>query len=255
MILIYLLCMFASIQAYEISSVDVIVHVSNQHDNYIAESIIQRDDLWRNVTSVLETINLLHDTAVSKAKMLYDPAGAALLAQKMGTNCTVLPSGEYESNYTRIYDTLCCHLRKIRTPALQLLASRAYILFHGGGNEEITSRSGEVVRALEELYILDSRARKMTTCLNDGRLYRSEYSSVRALVSLSVTGKLAHQYSEISLAFTSLQPCLTDPGAACLKNTTLLWEEASVNTDFALYDPTYISACSVAIPAETCIAF
>lgn len=246
--------MVASIQAYEISSVDVILHVSNQQDMYISESIIERDDLWRNVTSVLETINSLHNTAVSKAELLYDSAGAALLAQKMGTNCTVLPSAEYESNYTRIYDTLCCHLRKIRTPALQLLASRAYILFHGGGNEEITSRSGEVVRSLGELYALDVRARTMMTCLNDGRLYRSEYSSVRALVSLSVAGKLAHQYSEIALAFTSLQPCLIDPAAACLKNTTLLWEEASVNTDFALYDPAYVSACSVVIPAETCVA-
>jgi hypothetical protein len=244
---------FLCTDAYEITSSDVIIHVSDQHDAIVLASQQESREIWQNATRALELANNASDVAIQSAAMLYDSAGATLLLSKMEPACTVGPFSQYQSDFELVYSTICCHLRKIRTPALQLLASRAYTLFHGGGNEEIDSSTNNVLRSLMELGRLDTGARKISTCFNDARLYASEYQTVRALVAIYLAGKIERQYHELTTAFESIQTCITVPAAGCARNTTLLWEDASINVDFALYDETFLNACDIVIPAETCL--
>lgn len=246
-ILIIILICIAPIHPYEITSVDVLDNIIAQQ---AAEAQLRQEqsaEIWATTAQALVNLNTALNLTLDQISALYDPTGADLLRSAINpAECQVQSSGDYIGNASLVHMHLCCHIKKMRIPALFLVVSRAHALFHGVDKDDDFGSTSAALQSLQTMQFIDERGAIIAACLDDSGIFVPELAIVRATMTLEVVAMLTESYNSLRLDSQSLYGCIAEPiYSGCNQTTPMLWDQVKPNVLFSLYDPVFIETCDL----------
>jgi hypothetical protein len=229
-----------------ITSIPVLNEILNQQLAETTYKTTQSELLWTNATMAMANLNTALTLAAGNVSALYDAVGSALFQSTLNPqSCTVLPYTSYISNATEIQAFFCCHLRKIRIPAMAKVLSNAYMIFHQVAKDDDFGSTAAVIQGLQTMQYIDEVGFILQTCIDDSGILDAELASVRAIATLELVADLTEVYSAIYVDAISVAGCIGNPLAGCNQTTPLLWEQAGINMMYADYDTIYSKTCDL----------
>lgn len=217
-----------------------------------AEVLVKQDEAalaWKNATLMMTYLNTAVALATQNVSLLFNQSSAAELSAVLNAGeCVVKPYGVYITNATEIQLFVCCHLRKLRFPALLYILSAAYQVFHGAPVDADSDNTAATVQGLQTMQFLDRAGFTIAHCLDDTTAFAPEQATVRAVGAESVLSNLLEAYGAIQSGAVALAGCLESPSSGCLRLTPLeLYIDVTPNFQYYTFDPEYQQTCGGAV--------
>lgn len=208
---------------------------------------------WQNVTLAMTQLNQAYGIIVQNMTALMDPAAGAafmqLLAAMNGNDtCAydmqVGPWSSYASNATAMQAFFCCHLARMRVPALLSVLTQAYVIFHLVPMDFDSDNTPSALQGLGTAQFLDIKGAMIRPCLDDSTVFVPQQAQVRAISALEVYADILLVYGSMNSAITAVSGCIGAPSGSCMGQTTPIASgQLVLNFDYWMIDPAFQEVC------------
>lgn len=209
--------------------------------------------LWQNATLAMSQLNQAYSIIVQNLTSLMDPpAGAAFLQQLSAMNgndtCAydmqVGHWSDYVGNGTAMQAFFCCHLARVRVPALLSVLTQAYVIFHLVPMDFDSDNTPAALQGLSTAQYLDIVGAMVQPCIDDNTVFIPQQAQVRAVAALSVYADILQIYGSMNSAIKALSGCIGAASGSCSGQTTPINSSQLVlNFHYWMIDPAFQEVC------------
>lgn len=207
---------------------------------------------WVLTANFAAEVNKQLENTTGTLAALYTPFdGIALEDALLNPDCPVAQSAEYITNETKIYEFMCCHVRKIRAPAMARVIQLLAQFFYGAPVDVVGSVPEQVLLNIASFLENDRVGIRSQYCKDDIRIHAPEYVLWRSQMTNIVLGQIQQAYTMTASMAGSLKSCQTLPigDTQCETDADATFAVASANVAFARVDARLQSFCGHAVLA------
>jgi len=217
---------------------------------YASDLSAQGIALWEDEVVWMADVNTALQYVVGNISLFYNDT--AVVHALNATTCTVQSPYMYYTNYTPVHEFGCCHVRKLKTPALLKLHADLYTLYLGAASVPSIG-SDDVLDVLVNL-IRDAETARLSyesgACKDDVSIHIPETVWLLLDGSTKRIAWLLHLYNNLSVSLSSLSTCVLPPilgnadAIGCLYTSPISSAQINVNLNFTFSDMAVQAVCS-----------
>jgi hypothetical protein len=232
-------------QSNQITSIEVISNLNNQQNKKFEILQTKAEKGWESATLSLESIFKTLNETVENISNLYEfNSKQSFLSSMSPYQCKPYSSTQYLTNISSIYDTLCCHIRVLRRPALVYVLSAANIFYHGVSSDSDSGKTSSIIESFSILQNIEKKANIIRSCINNPGIFDSGLSYIKSKAVIEVVSILKKIYSDLIIDSKSMVACF-NLQSACNQSIPIIWDNIKPNFLFSYYEESFLKVCNL----------